>query len=110
MACFLWQLLGWAAGAIEIWLALRFLGRPATLAEALVIEAVVQAVSSVAFLVPGALGVQEGGFVLVCGLFGIGVDTALALSVLKRLRELSVAAAAMVSWQMVQLRETSRVD
>lgn len=37
------------------------------------------AVRSAGFAVPGALGVQEGGFILVGGLFGVGPDLALAL-------------------------------
>jgi uncharacterized membrane protein YbhN (UPF0104 family) len=45
------------------------------------------AARSAGFAVPGAVGVQEGGFVLVAGLFGISATDALALSMLKRIRE-----------------------
>ncbi len=48
------------------------------------IEALGQAIKAAAFLVPSGLGVQEGGFVLLCGLFGIDSGTALALSLAKR--------------------------
>ena len=104
VVCFFWQLVGWAAGAIEIWVALRFLGHPATLAGALVIEAVVQAISSAAFLVPGALGVQEGGFVLVGAALGVDGTTALALAAARRLRDLVVFFPGLLLWQHAEAR------
>ncbi len=55
----------------------------------MVIEALGLAVRGAAFMIPGALGVQEGGFVLVCGLFGISPELALALSLVKRLRDVA---------------------
>jgi uncharacterized membrane protein YbhN (UPF0104 family) len=58
------------------------------------------AARSAGFVVPGALGVQEGGFILVCGLFGIEADTAIALSMVKRLRELAIGLPGLVSWQV----------
>jgi hypothetical protein len=42
------------------------------------------------------VGVQEGGFVLVCGLFGVPAEAAVALSVLKRVRELLVGVPALL--------------
>src|SRR5205823_1729931 len=76
-ACFAWQLIGWVLGAGEIWLVLHFLGHDGSVIDAIVIEALVQAISSAAFIVPGALGVQEGGFVLICAALGIDTTTAL---------------------------------
>ncbi|TMH58038.1 MAG: hypothetical protein E6H55_14725 [Betaproteobacteria bacterium] len=45
-ACFAWQLAGWVLGAGEIWLALAFLGKQRSVLDAVVIEALIQAVSS----------------------------------------------------------------
>jgi uncharacterized membrane protein YbhN (UPF0104 family) len=61
------------------------------------------AARSAGFAVPGAVGIQEGGFVLVCGLFGVPAQAALALSVLKRLREVLVGIPAVVVWQKAVL-------
>ena len=72
-ACFAWQLAGWVLGAGEIWLALRFLGHQRSALDAVVIEALIQAVSSAAFIVPGALGVQEAAFVVIGTTLGIGM-------------------------------------
>jgi len=83
VSCLLWQLAGWIAGATEVWLALWFLGHPVGVTDAIIIEAVVQAVSSAAFLVPGALGVQEAAYALLTPLVGVGKEIGLAVSLLK---------------------------
>ena len=100
LACLLWQFVGWTLGAGEIWLALWAIGHPVTLAEALMIEALAQAVSSAAFVVPGALGVQEGGFVLFGALVGLSPDVALALALARRVRDLIIFVPALVLWQI----------
>jgi len=99
LACFAWQFAGWAAGAVEIWLALLFLGHPVPALDALVIEAIIQALSSGAFIVPGALGVQEGGFVVIGGLVGLSAETALALALARRARDIIVFVPALAAWQ-----------
>ena len=68
----------------EVWIALRFMGFPVTVNEALVIERLLQAVRGAAFAIPGAFGAQEAGLILLCGLFEIPPDQALALSLVKR--------------------------
>jgi putative membrane protein len=103
-ACFAWQLVGWLLGAGEIWLALYFLGHPRSLLDAVVIEALVQAVSSAAFVVPGALGVQEGGFLLIGAALGIDGTTALALAAARRLRDVVVFFPGLVAWQWAETR------
>jgi putative membrane protein len=99
VACTAWQLAGWIAGAGEVWLALHFLGHPVGVAEAVIIEALIQAVSSAAFLIPGALGVQEGGFLAIGALVGLGPESALALALMRRARDLLLFLPALVAWQ-----------
>ena len=55
----IWQTLQFVGYALEIWLALYFLGAEPTFAQALAIEALIQLVSSIAFLMPG--GRRAGG-------------------------------------------------
>ena len=100
LACYAWQIVGWSAGSGEIWLALAFLGHPVALADAFVIEAVIQALSSTAFVVPGALGVQEGGFLVVGGLVGLPPELALALALVRRARDIIIFVPALVAWQI----------
>ena len=47
-----------------------------------------QAIRGAAFAVPGALGVQEGGYVLLASLVGLPSHAGLALSLGKRTREI----------------------
>ena len=91
--------LSWALGGAEVWIILAVLGMRVSLLDATVIESLGMAARSAGFAVPGAVGVQEGGFVLVCGLFGVPAQAAVALSVLKRLREALVGVPALVAWQ-----------
>ncbi len=83
-----WSFAAWLVGAGEIWLAFRLLGADAGWLEALMLESLIQAIRNTAFLVPGALGVQDGGAMLAAPLAGVAPETALLISLLKRCREL----------------------
>jgi putative membrane protein len=96
------HLSAWFLGVAETWLILRALNLPLGLAAAMVIESLGMAARSAGFVVPGALGVQETGFILVCGLFGVPADTAIALSMVKRARELLVGVPGLIAWQWTE--------
>lgn len=106
--CFLWQLAAWMAGALEIWVALWLLGAPVSLLDALAIEALIQAISSAAFLVPGALGVQEAGFVGIGALLGLDPATGAALAVTRRIRDLVLYLPGLAAWVWAERRITRR--
>jgi putative membrane protein len=103
-ACTAWQLAGWVLGSGEIWIALHFLGHPRGAFDAMILEALIQAVSSAAFMVPAALGVQEGAFVLVGAALGINTTTALALAAARRLRDVVVFFPGLLAWQHAEKR------
>lgn len=96
------HLLEWLATGAEAWLALRLMNVPISFAAASGIEALLYAVRSVAFMVPMAAGVQEGGYLVVGAAFGLPPDQALALSLLKRGRDLALGVPALVGWQVVE--------
>lgn len=98
------HLLSWFAGVAESWAGLWVLGIDASFADALVIEALGQAVRAGGFLVPGALGVQEGGYVLVGALVGVPAEQMLALSLLRRVRELALGLPGLAWWRRLELR------
>jgi uncharacterized membrane protein YbhN (UPF0104 family) len=100
----LWQMISWLLGAVEVCLALHFLGRDVGLGTGLVIESLGQAVKAVGFAIPGALGVQEGGYIVVCALFGLSPQLAIALSLIKRLREVALGVPALVAWHRMERR------
>lgn len=94
----------WVLGAGEVMIAAWALGYPLGFGESLVIESLSQAIRSVAFFVPGALGVQEGGFVVLAALFGLPSDVALSMSLTKRIRELALGLPGLAAWQLEELR------
>ena len=96
------QSISWLLGTFEVWLALHFLGHDISLPTALVIESLGQAVKAAGFVVPGALGVVEGGYVVVGGLFGLSPAVCIALSLMKRLREIGLGLPALVAWQWLE--------
>jgi len=98
------HLIGWSVGLCEIWLALERMGLHAGFAEALVLESLGQAVRSAAFAVPGALGIQEGGFIVLGGLFGLSPTASLSLSLVKRLPDLAIGLPGLAAWQMIEFR------
>lgn len=90
----------WVLGAGETWLIFHFMRAPVSIEAALIIDSVVGAMRAVSFFVPGAVGVQEGGYVLLCGLFGLHPGTALAFSFARRARDILIAAPMLLSWQL----------
>ena len=99
LGCAAWQLAGWLAGAGEICVWLVLLGAGFRPYDAVVIEALVQAASSAAFVVPGALGVQEGAFLALGTAVGLPPDVSLALAIFRRARDLIVFVPALLLWQ-----------
>ena len=94
----------WIFGSLEVWVALHFMGHPVSFAEAIVIESMGQAVRGAAFAVPGGIGVQEGGFVAICALFGIPAGPAIALSLVKRVADLALGVPGLIAWQWLEGR------
>jgi putative membrane protein len=92
----------WIASTLEAWVALRFAGAPLGFATVLVIESLLYAARSIAFAVPNAVGVQEGAYILLGAGFGLTPETALALSLLKRARDLTIGVPALVAWQFLE--------
>ncbi len=95
-----WQMIAWLLGGIEVCLALHFLGSDVGIAAGLVIESIGQALKAVGFAVPGALGVQEGGYIVICRAYGLPAETGIALSLMKRLREVVLGVPALLAWQL----------
>ena len=99
-----WQLASMLLGAGETWLALLMLGHPVGIAAALSIEALTLLIRSAAFFVPGGLGVQEAGIIMLGQLFGIDASVSLSLALVKRMRETVMGVPALVSWQWFEAR------
>jgi putative membrane protein len=104
IASLLLHYLDWLTGIGEVLVAFWFMGHPVSLAEALVIESLMHAIRGAAFAIPGALGVQEGGLIVLCAVFGIPPDQAMALSLVKRVADLATGLPGLVTWQWMEGR------
>jgi putative membrane protein len=91
-ASFLLSSVGWLVGTGEVYLILQLIHRPVDWIDAVLLESLGQAIRGAAFAIPGALGVQEGGYLLLAPLAGLPPEAALALSLAKRARELLLGA------------------
>jgi putative membrane protein len=107
-ANFILHLVCWIAATIEAWLALRFAGAPLGFGVVLVIEGLLYAVRSVAFAVPNAVGVQEGAYILLGASFGLTPELGLALSLLKRARDLALGLPVLAAIQLLEGRRLWR--
>ena len=108
VAAVLWHTASWVIGAVEIWGVLHLLGQPVTLADALVIEALAQALRNVGFLLPGALAVQEGAIIGAAALCGVPPAAALAVALVRRAREVCFSLPGLLAWQRAEMRGTAR--
>jgi glycosyltransferase 2 family protein len=99
---FLLHLACWIAGASEAWIALRFADRGLPFGEVFVIESLLYAIRTIAFVIPNAVGVQEGAYILVGTAFGLTPEMALALSLLKRARDLAIGLPVIGVWQFAE--------
>jgi putative membrane protein len=108
LGCCAWTIISLLASSGEIWIALRALGQPATFTNALILQSMAMTIRSAAFPVPGQLGVQESGYVIVGNLLGIPGQTAFAISLIARFRDLAVGIPALVTWQWIEGRRFLR--
>jgi putative membrane protein len=92
----------WVASAAEPWVALRLAGVPLAFGAVMVIESLLYATRSVAFAIPNAVGVQEAAYVVLGASFGLSPEMALALSLVKRARDLAIGLPALGVWQVLE--------
>jgi putative membrane protein len=99
---FLMHFLAWILTAVEAWIALQIMGAHLDFTRILIMESLLFALRGVAFLVPAAIGVQEGAYVVLGTALGLPPSIALSLSLLKRGRDLVLGTPALLSWQLVE--------
>ncbi|MCZ6513053.1 MAG: flippase-like domain-containing protein [Nitrospinae bacterium] len=80
--------LGWAAGIVELYVTLYYLGTPLALRELWIIESLLQLVRMGSFFIPLSLGAQEGGLIVIFVAMGMAGPLGLAVSLVRRIREL----------------------
>ena len=106
------HLVGWIGTGMAGWITFRAVGVPIDFDDALGIEALLSALAAIAFLVPVNAGVQEAGYAGLGAVFGVPPELSLAVSIVRRGRDLAVGVPVLLIWQffeMRRLREASPV-
>ena len=101
---FLFNMLAWLASAALAWLILHLMGEGASLWQIVALESLIFAIRSAAFFVPGAIGLQEAGYLLLAPAFGVDPGAIVALSLIKRARDVAIGLPAILVWQAIELR------
>lgn len=93
---FVFAMINWMLGALEVYLIMALVGYPVSYAEVWMIECMVQLVRTVTFFIPAGLGTQEGAFLIGVGAL-TGVPSAgVATALVRRARDLIWIAASLL--------------
>jgi putative membrane protein len=97
-----WRTLNLILQSGEVWLACYLLGHPVSLIEALMLKSLTSIMSDIAFFIPNAYGIQEGGYIMLGVLIGLTPDFSLAVSLATRIRELIIDLPGVLVWQHIE--------
>ena len=97
------HVVAWGLSGVQVYLAAHVMGVPLTLFGALAIESAATSARVILFFVPGGLGMQEAGAVLAGLAMGVEPATALAFSLVLRLRDVCFGVALLV-WPWLEYR------
>jgi uncharacterized protein (TIRG00374 family) len=79
--------LSWLLHSLEVYLIFWLLGHPLTWGLALCLDSLAMLFTALGFFIPAAIGVQEGGNILLALGFDLGFTLGAAFSILRRIRE-----------------------
>jgi putative membrane protein len=102
------QFAGWIASGLWLWVMLRAIGIETGLWTAIAIQALVEGLRSATVFIPAAIGVQEAGYAVLAPVFGLTPEIGLALSLLRRARDVVVAVPVLALWQLAETRRAAR--
>jgi len=98
------HLLAWIGAGVGTFIAFRLVGGNISFLNAVALEALLCTLRSIAAPVPAAIGVQEWGYAMLAPLFGLPAEMGVAVSLLKRAREIVLGVPALLYWQAVEGR------
>lgn len=103
-AGFTMHLAGWMGTGVAGFIFYRAIGVPIAFDDALAIEALLAGIAAVSFLVPVNAGVQEAGYAGLGAIFGVPPGLSLAVSLLRRARDLAIGVPTLLVWQAIEMR------
>jgi uncharacterized protein (TIRG00374 family) len=79
--------LSWLLHSVEVYLIFWLLGHPISWGLAICLDSLAMLFTALGFFIPAAMGVQEGGNILLALGFNLGFNLGVAFSILRRIRE-----------------------
>ena len=102
------QFAGWIASGVWLWVILLAMGLSPGLWTAIAIQALVEGLRSALVFVPASVGIQEAGYAALAPVFGLTPEIGLAVSLLRRARDIVVAVPVLIAWQIIETRRARR--
>ncbi len=104
----LFRTLGLVLETAEVWLACYLMGYPISILEAIMLKSLTSTLRDVAFVIPNGYGIQEGAFILIGSLVGLDANTALAVSLAIRIRDLLFDPAGLMTLHQIESRQLTK--
>jgi len=101
--------LAFVCGVVQMWLLLGWLGLPRSFATSLAIESFSMLLGFVIFVVPGSIGVQEGGKLLIFAALGLPAAAGLTVGIAFRLTSIVSAAAGLMAFAALKGRKVPQL-
>ncbi|HUO90448.1 MAG TPA: lysylphosphatidylglycerol synthase domain-containing protein [Rhizomicrobium sp.] len=98
------HLLAWVLSSGFTWLSVRLIGFHIDFFSVIAIDALLAALRSATVFVPASIGVQEAGYAALMPLFGLGPEVGLAVSLIRRARDVVVGIPVLLAWQAFEGR------
>ena len=86
----------------------RALGIALSPISAIAIQSLLEGLRSAMVFIPAAIGIQEAGYAALVPLFGLAPETGLAISILRRARDIAIGVPVLLIWQLVEARRVHR--
>ena len=94
----------WVLGGVETWLLFYLMHVKTSLSQAIVIDSLLSTARTLVFFVPASVGIQEGLYALLGGLFGIMPAEAVAFSLARRARDFVIGIPILLIWNVQEAR------
>jgi len=98
------HLMAWIASAVWLWVIFRLCGAEIDVMSCIAIESLLAALRAVTVFIPASIGVQEAGYAAMAQVFGLGPEVGLAVSLLKRARDVVLGIPVLLIWQVMEGR------
>ena len=96
------HLIAWIVSGVWLWVVMRLIGAHVDVFSAIAIESLLGALRTTTVFIPSSIGVQEAGYAALAQVFGMGPEVGLAVSLLRRARDIAVGVPVVLLWQIVE--------